>query len=70
LKGFPALSQLVSIAVAAEHLGVSILTVRRWISQGKITGYRVGSRLIRVDVRELDQLARPIPIVRKTRDAS
>ena len=55
------MTQMVSIAVAAEHLSVSQLTIRRWIAAGKLTGYRVGPRLIRIDLDELDQLARQIP---------
>lgn len=43
---------LVSLAAAAEVLGVSVKTVRRRISDGSVRGYRVGS-LIRVDIEEL-----------------
>lgn len=53
--------QLVSIIVAADHLGVSDKTIRRYISQGRLTGYRCGKRLIRVDLAELDQSLQPIP---------
>ena len=53
--------KLVTIAAAAERLSVSELTVRRWIAAGKLTGYRVGPRLLRIDAAELDQIARPIP---------
>ena len=40
---------LVSLAVAAESLGVSVKTIRRRISDGTVRGYRVG-RLIRIDM--------------------
>ena len=53
--------QLVSIIIAAEHFGVSDKTIRRYISQGRLTGYRFGKRLIRVDLAELDQSLQPIP---------
>jgi excisionase family DNA binding protein len=55
--------QLVSIAVAAEHLGLSEKSLRRYIAQGLITGYRVGQRrLIRVDLFEVEsRLLTPIP---------
>ncbi|MGB3373909.1 MAG: helix-turn-helix domain-containing protein [Microbacterium sp.] len=43
---------LVSLAVAAESLGVSAKTIRRRISDGTVRGFRVG-RLIRVDLDEL-----------------
>lgn len=45
-------SVLVSLAVAAENLGVSVKTLRRRISDGTVHGYRVG-RLIRVDLDEV-----------------
>jgi excisionase family DNA binding protein len=57
------MSRMVSIATAAEQLEVSQLTIRRWIAAGKITGYRVGPKLIRIDLDELDQLAQQIPTV-------
>jgi len=46
---------------AAAYFHCSTKTVRRMISRGEITGYRVGSRMVRVDLNELDDLARPIP---------
>lgn len=53
--------RLVSIAVAADEYGVSTKTLRRYIAAGRLTGYRMGPRLIRVDLNELDALMRPIP---------
>lgn len=50
-----------SLAVGAEHLAVSEKTLRRMIAAGHIRGYRVGARLVRVDLNELDALASPIP---------
>lgn len=49
------------LSVAADHLSVSEKTLRRMISAGQIRGYRVGARLVRVDLNELDALASPIP---------
>jgi excisionase family DNA binding protein len=49
------------LAEAADLHGVSQRTIRRWIAEGRITGYRVGPRVIRVSADELEQLARPIP---------
>lgn len=51
---------LVSIAVAAEHLAVSPNTVRRRIADGTLQGYRMGPKMIRVDLDELDGLLKPI----------
>lgn len=49
------------MAVAAEDADVSTRTLRRWIAEGRLTGYRVGPRLVKIDLAELDALARPIP---------
>jgi excisionase family DNA binding protein len=55
--------QLVSISAAAEYLGLSEKSLRRYIASGLITGYRVGQkRLIRVDLNEVEsRLLTPIP---------
>ncbi len=49
------------LTLAAKYIGVSEKTIRRMIAEGQITGYRMGKRLIRVDLDELDELMRPIP---------
>ena len=49
------------IADAAEYGDCSTKTIRRMIARGDLTGYRLGSRMIRVDLNELDALLRPIP---------
>ena len=51
-------SRLVSLADAAEHYSVSTKTIRRWISDGRIEGYRVGPRLLRVRMDSLDSATR------------
>ena len=48
--------RLASITDAAEYVGVNPKTVRRYIAAGRITGYRTGPRLIRVDLNELDAM--------------
>lgn len=53
--------RLASIPEAAEYAAVCTKTIRRRISDGTLTGYRFGPRVIRVDVDELDALLRPIP---------
>ena len=52
---------LVTLTAAAQHAACSSKTIRRRIAAGELTGYRLGSRLIRVDLDELDALLRPIP---------
>ncbi len=44
------------MSVAADYAGVHHLTIRRWIAKEILTGYRVGPRLIRVDLDELDAI--------------
>lgn len=54
------ISQLISVDQAAEYLGVTSSTIRRWISDGSIRGYRVGVRFIRVHKADLDSLVTPL----------
>lgn len=49
---------------AAEHLGVCERTIRRYVADGRLTGYRLGPRLLRFDGGEVDALARPVPTAR------
>lgn len=51
---------LVSLADAADHLGTSERTIRRYVAAGKLVAYRLGPRMIRVDVAELDALLTPV----------
>ena len=44
--------RLESIPNAAAYLNVSTKTIRRYIAAGRITGYRAGPRLIRVDLND------------------
>ena len=53
--------RLESIPSAAEYVGVSTKTIRRWIHAGRVTGYRAGPKLIRVDLNELDAMLVQIP---------
>ncbi len=49
---------------AADYIGVTERTIRNYIARGQLKGHRVrGSRLIRLDVADLDALLRPIPTV-------
>lgn len=45
--------RLISTTKAADRLNVSPGTVRQFIADGKLTGYKVG-RLIKVDVNQVD----------------
>lgn len=48
---------------AADYAGVHPRTLRRRIADGSLTGYRMGPRIIRVDLNEVDTLLTPIPAV-------
>ena len=42
----------------AEHLGVSLRTVRTWTAAGKLPSHRAGPKLVRYDVNEVDEALR------------
>jgi excisionase family DNA binding protein len=54
-------ARYVSLATAAEYLEMTEAGVRKFIAEGRLTGYRVGKRSIRVDLHEVDALLVPIP---------
>ncbi|MEV6660628.1 helix-turn-helix domain-containing protein [Nocardia fluminea] len=49
-----------SLAEAATRTGVSVYTLRRWIRAGRLPAVRIGPRMIRVTVADLDALTRPV----------
>ena len=53
-----------SLAAAAEYLDCNQRTIRRLIASGRLTGYRFGPRIIRIDLNEVDAAMRPIPTVK------
>jgi excisionase family DNA binding protein len=53
--------RLASIREAAAYGAVSEKTIRRYISDGTLTGYRLGKKLLRVDLTEIDSLLKRIP---------
>lgn len=52
--------QRVSIADAANELGVSTRTIRNYIAEGRLKADRLGPRLIRVRRESIEALLRPI----------
>lgn len=46
---------------AAEYLGITDRTLRRMIAAGDLPAYRLGPRLLRIDVGDLDALMRRVP---------
>ncbi len=65
-----AVRRLESVPHAADYLGVSTKTIRRYIAAGRLVGYRAGPRLIRVDRAELDAMLRVIPTAGGHNDAA
>ena len=53
--------RIATVAEAAEHYGVCTKTIRRYITDGRIPSHRLGPRLIRVDLDELDAVLMPRP---------
>lgn len=56
-------SAYMALQEVAELFGVHEATIRRWISNGRLTGYMVGPNTIRVRRDEVLALPRPIPTV-------
>ena len=52
--------ELIGLQEAAGRCNVDPRTIRRWIAAGRINAYRVGPRLIKVDVAELDKVLQPV----------
>lgn len=48
-----------SINEAADYLGVTERTVRPMIADGRLVGYRMGRRFIRLDLNEIDAAMQP-----------
>lgn len=55
--------KFVTQEAAASRWSVSVFTIRRLIASGKITGYRLNGRVIRVSLDEVDSAFQPIPTV-------
>jgi excisionase family DNA binding protein len=61
-------ADLITIAQAAERYSVHITTIRRWIAAGTIKAYKLGPRIVRLDVSEIEAaLMRPIKKERQAR---
>ena len=47
--------ELTTLDEAAQRLGVHVTTLRRWIREGRVPAYRLGSRFVRVDWKQVIQ---------------
>jgi excisionase family DNA binding protein len=54
-----------SVRDAAERRGLSVPTIRRYITQGLIRAERVGPKLIRVDLDSVDNLGTPLQYIER-----
>ncbi|MEQ4518247.1 helix-turn-helix domain-containing protein [Pseudarthrobacter sp. B907] len=50
-----------TLSAGSAYTGFSTRTLRRYIAQGRLTGYRVGPRHIRIDLNEVDGMFSAIP---------
>ena len=50
----------VSLAQAADILGISVQTLRRRVAAGELPAFRTGRRIIRVRVTDLERLLRRV----------
>jgi hypothetical protein len=50
-----------TLTQAAEKSGRHRVTLRRWVAEGKIHGWRQGDKLLIVDLDEIDKQLRPVP---------
>jgi excisionase family DNA binding protein len=55
----PARRRYVTINETADYLGVTERTVRQMIVDGRLVGYRMGNRFIRLDLDEIDAAMQP-----------
>lgn len=51
----------ISLAAAADMLGISVHTLRRRIAAGELPAFRTGKRIIRVRPTDLEKLLRRVP---------
>ena len=56
----PSRHRYFSILEAAEYLGVTTRTIRQMIADGRLTGYRLGARVIRLRREDIDAAMQPI----------
>jgi excisionase family DNA binding protein len=49
----------VKVAEAADYLQVTDRTIRQMVADGRLTAYRSGTRLVRLDLNEIDAAMQP-----------
>jgi excisionase family DNA binding protein len=51
-------SRYLSYQAASRYLGVSVMTLRKWVDAGQLHAYKVGQRARRFDREHLDAFVR------------
>jgi excisionase family DNA binding protein len=54
-------STIISLQVAARIYGCTPATIRTFIADGRLPGYRIGARMIRVKRCDVEALMSPVP---------
>jgi excisionase family DNA binding protein len=58
-RAFSSGNAYISISDTANYLGVTTRTVRQMIADGRLTGYRLGARVVRLRRDEIDAALQP-----------
>ncbi|MDI9943270.1 excisionase family DNA-binding protein [Rhodococcus sp. IEGM 1302] len=53
---------MISVVDAAKRLAVHPITIRRMLADGRLTGFRVGGHLLRIDAAEVEALLVPVQV--------
>jgi len=53
----PVARRYCNVDEAAAYFGVGPRTIRKWLTEGRLTAYRVGGHLLRLDWAEVEALA-------------
>jgi excisionase family DNA binding protein len=54
-----AADKLVSIAETADYLGVNVRSVRNMLYDGRLKGYKLGPRVVRIRLSDIDAALTP-----------
>jgi excisionase family DNA binding protein len=50
----------ITLNATADELGISLRSVRRLITGGKLRAYKIGKHSVRVDVDDIDKVLKPV----------
>lgn len=51
--------QLLTIAQTARFIGVHEITVRKWLASGRLQAWRIGSRVVRIRLSDIEAAMQP-----------